>query len=971
MSALNLLLENLDPLAQLLLQALLRTLWQGMLIAGLVWLLLRIFKQASATTRHAVWLASLMIISALPFIAIATSKNVTQPVSQQVQPPRLLADLTPSAIPPVTYPQNSIEQISEQPSLNLAKQQPSSPVFADLDQIVSLKEARKPVTLRESASASHIAIKQTPAVKQAPKQSFWQRASNWFYDSRMPLVLMILWLLVSGLMLGRLAHSFHALLDMRRSMQPADEARQQRVEQLTAQYGIGRFVLLFTSAKVKVPMTVGALKPVIVLPPHLAGELSDSEFDSVAAHELAHIRRWDYSTNLLQRFAQAFLFFHPAVWFIGDQLMIERELACDDWAVKMCEPRRYASCLTRLVEMLGDSRPLAAAAGILFGKHVISRRVEMILNRERNATTAVSKPALAYAIGMAALLVVACSLMSPVIAVPLGQQKARQQKKETKTTTPATAQTTPLPPAAPEALPPDFADFPEIAAEAPLPPPPPDIADAELAALDEVALTALLQDPPRPAQAPQPAAPVVGVAGGIPGGIPGGVIGGVATTAPVALGGPVWAQSPVAATIAGGWDQDGKKKDPTIPEAEMLNLLVDIVKKDSDANVRQEALQGIYRMRSEAASNALVSLYDSISDPKSKGEIIAYLLRREGDNSKAIAKLTQIAKTESNEDLRNRAIRYLGNVKGDEGATNLIQIYDTVQDAKTKQYLIRSLAYNKSPKAVEKLKQIAKNDTDPQIRSSAIRSLYSIDGRLYMETLAPGQRIGMLDFDREFIAPRAFEFDGKMFEFDAKRWEEMSREWQEKWKLNQDKYKELFDKMQLDGLDKLKLEMPKLELKMKELEDRIKIEKDVNLISPVENQLRNQIAMLSAQVATVNRNNANASAQPTLQETINLLNSLQRKLERARSVRVVTPRPAAAPSFRSAPRAKERSEQSGAVNTAAEAQLRSELAYVDAQLQTLRTEYTEAHPKVVETRALQTSLKKQLGEAASGKSQAR
>ncbi|MBS1787443.1 MAG: HEAT repeat domain-containing protein [Acidobacteria bacterium] len=898
MSALNLLLDNLDPLAELLLQALLRTLWQGMLIAGLVWLLLRIFKQASATTRHAVWLASLMIISALPFIAIATSKNVTPTVLQQAQSQRPLADLTPTAIPPVTYPQNSVGQIGEQPLPGLAKQQPPARVFADLDQIVLLKEARKTVTLSESASANHLAslqptvIKQAPAVKQIPKQSFWQRTSNWFFDSRMPLALMILWLLISGMMLGRLAYSYHGLLDMRRSMQPADEARQQRVEQLTAQYGIGRFVLLFTSAKVKVPMTVGALKPVIVLPPHLAGELSDSEFDSVAAHELAHIRRWDYSTNLLQRFAQAFLFFHPAVWFIGDQLMIERELACDDWAVKMCEPRRYASCLTRLVEMLGDSRPLAAAAGILFGKHVISRRVEMILNRERNATTAVSKPALAYAIGMAALLVVACSLMSPVIAVPLGQQKAKQQKKETKATSPATAQTVPLPPAVPEALPPDFADFPEIAAEAPLPPPPPDIADAELAALDEAALTALLQDPPRPAQTPQPAPPAVGVAGGISGGIPGGVIGGVATTAPVAVGGTIWAQSPVAATIVGGWDQDGKKKDPTIPEAEMLNLLVDIVKKDTDANVRQEALQGIYRMRSEAASNALVSLYDSISDPKSKGEIIAYLLRREGDNSKAIAKLTQIAKTETNEELRNRAIRYLGNVKGDEGATNLIQIYDTVQDAKTKQYLIRSLAYNKSPKAVEKLKQIAKNDTDPQIRSAAIRSLYSIDGRLYMETLGPGQRIGMLDFDREFIAPRAFEFDGKMFEFDAKRWEEMSREWQEKWKLNQDKYKELFEKMQIDGLDKLKLEMPKLELKLKELEDRIKIEKDVNLISPVENQLRSQISQLSAQVATVNRNNAGSSAQPALQETISLLNSLNRQLGRTRPIRVATPRPA-------------------------------------------------------------------------------
>lgn len=600
----------------------------------------------------------------------------------------------------------------------------------------------------------------------------------------------------------------------------------------------------------------------------------------------------------------------------------------------------------------------------------------MILNRERNATTAVSKPALVYSIGLAALLVAACSLMSPVIAVSLGQQKAKQQKKEAKATTPATAQTVPLPPLPPEALPetmPDFPDFPDIAV-APLPP---DISAPELAALDQaMLLDSFIQDPARPAQAPPPPAVGSGIGGGIGGGvgngigggISGGVGGGIALTAPVAVGGVAWGQSPLAATIAGGWDQDGKKKEPTIPESEMLSLLVDIVKKDSDPSVRQEALQGIYRIRTEAASNALVSLYDSISDPKAKGEIIAYLLRREGDNvsnSRAIAKLTQIAKTETNEDLRNRAIRYLGNVKGDEGATNLIQIYDTVQDSKTKQYLIRSLAYNKSPKAIEKLKQIAKNDTDPQIRSAAIRSLYSVDSRLYMETLAPGQRIGMLDFDREFIAPRAFEFDGKMFEFDAKRWEEMQREWELKWKENQGKYKELIEKMQIDGLDKLKLEMPKLELKLKELNEKLKIEKDVNLISPIEIQLRGQISQLTSQLANVSRNSAGSTAQPTIQETISLLNSLQRQLARTRPIRAVSPRPAVAPSFREAPTPRParaiRPEESGSARVA-EAQLRLELAQVETKLETLRSQYTDRHPTVVEARALQSALERQLSQ---------
>ncbi len=961
MSTLNLLLENLDPLAQLLLQAFFRTLWQGLLIAALVWLLLRVFKNISATTRHAVWLASLLIIAALPFVAIATKQTAATSLSPQAQVQRPAIRLQSPTIPPVIFPQLSV---AEQPTVAAPTKKASPRVVEDYNRAAVLEEVRRIVSLSESASVAPAATVQATQSAKPVKQSFWQSTSDWFFDSRWPLALTTIWLLAASLMFGRLAHSYYALVLMRRSMLPGEEFHQARVERLANQFGIRRFVLLFTSSKVTVPMTIGALKPVIVLSPNLAGHLSASEFDSVVAHELAHIRRWDYLTNLLQRLAQAFLFFHPAVWFIGRQLMIERELACDDWAVKMCEPRRYASCLTRLVEMLGDSRPLAAAAGILFGKHVISRRVEMILNRERNATTAVSKSAVAYAIGMAALLVAACSLLSPVVAVPLGQQKAKQQKKEAKAPAPAVAQTVPLPPLPPEALPADLLIEAVLAdadlLEAPLPVLPPDMAEPVIAALDEAMLTALIQDAPKPAQAP--AAPGTGIGGGVGGGISGGVGGGILSTGPI--GGVAWAPT---ATNFGGWDQDDKKKTPAIPETELLNLLVDIVKKDSDPNVRNEALQGIYRLRSEAASNALISLYDSITDPKAKGEIIAYLLRREGDNSKAVAKLTQIAKTETNEELRNRAIRYLGNVKGDEGATNLIQIYDTVQDAKTKQYLIRSLAYNKSPKAIEKLKQIAKNDTDPQVRSSAIRSLYSIDSRLYVDTIPPGQRIGMVEFDRDLFAPRAFEFDGKHFEFDSKQWEQMQREWELKWKANQDKYKELMEKMQIEGLDKLRLEMPKIELKLKELNEKLKLEKDVNLISPTESLIRSQISQLTAQLAAVSRNNAGSSAQPTIQETISLLNSLQRQLGRTRPVRVVAPRPTIAPSSRATPTPRAtRQEESGSAGVA-EAQLRLKLAEVEAQLETLRSHYTDTNHKVVETRTLKSALERQLAQVSSAR----
>src|SRR5215831_6744216 len=76
-------IENFDSLARLLLEALLNTLWQGMLIAVLVWLLLRLVNRLSVTTRHAVWLVTLLTIGALPLLAFVANRNepVTGPAT--------------------------------------------------------------------------------------------------------------------------------------------------------------------------------------------------------------------------------------------------------------------------------------------------------------------------------------------------------------------------------------------------------------------------------------------------------------------------------------------------------------------------------------------------------------------------------------------------------------------------------------------------------------------------------------------------------------------------------------------------------------------------------------------------------------------------------------------------------------------------------------------------------------------------
>jgi hypothetical protein len=97
--------------------------------------------------------------------------------------------------------------------------------------------------------------------------------------------------------------------------------------------------------------------------------LSAQQVQAVLAHELAHIRRFDYAVNLIQTAIETIFFHHPAVWWISAQIRRERENCCDDIAASMCGSSAiYAGALVALEERRGSSLALAATDGSLLGR---------------------------------------------------------------------------------------------------------------------------------------------------------------------------------------------------------------------------------------------------------------------------------------------------------------------------------------------------------------------------------------------------------------------------------------------------------------------------------------------------------------------------------------------------------------------------------------------------------------------------
>jgi RND family efflux transporter MFP subunit len=139
---------------------------------------------------------------------------------------------------------------------------------------------------------------------------------------------------VAAALAARLALSLLAVARLRRASPAVLEPRWvEALDRWRGRLNVARRVGLARSQRASVPVVVGWLRPVIVLPETLVESASAATIDAVLLHELAHVRRGDYAWNVLLRLVQALYWPHPLVWLIGRLIAGVREQACDDLCV--------------------------------------------------------------------------------------------------------------------------------------------------------------------------------------------------------------------------------------------------------------------------------------------------------------------------------------------------------------------------------------------------------------------------------------------------------------------------------------------------------------------------------------------------------------------------------------------------------------------------------------------------------------
>jgi bla regulator protein blaR1 len=223
------------------------------------------------------------------------------------------------------------------------------------------------------------------------ESNFWQRATYWV-EENYPVVVAV-WLVGFGFFLLRILSGLWQIRRLRtQQIAPLPEPWPAKIAALCHHMGSTRAVGLFESALVRTPLTIGWLKPIILLPLGLVNQLSPAEVEAVLAHELAHIARRDWIFNLFQAFIESLFYYHPAVWWMSKVVRRERENCCDDTALAATgNPLAFARALVQVQELATPVAPALALAWSGKRRRPLLERVRRILNQPQQKSHIMEK----------------------------------------------------------------------------------------------------------------------------------------------------------------------------------------------------------------------------------------------------------------------------------------------------------------------------------------------------------------------------------------------------------------------------------------------------------------------------------------------------------------------------------------------------------------------------------------------------
>ena len=320
------------------------SLWQAAIVAALLWMILRWVSATLASVRYALTLLALGLI----IMSMVTTWSVLE-LGQHGSLGQYGSAVTVSESP---VPQDGEPALTNASSTNASSTNASSQDASlpnDAQGNLANNNSRVPQGL--------VAAPRTGAVGVGVPTTTW---AYW---------IVVVWGGGASLMLFRVAWFVANTRGLVIRSHPLDDSRfVEVVDQIKRQLGIGRRVRVMVCDRVDVPAVLGLFWPILLVPTSMLTGLPMHQIRVIVAHELAHVRRFDYVVNLCQMLVESVLFYNPVVWWISRQIRVEREACCDALAVALTgTPMDVATTLVDVAEELdlrqARDRFLAQAIG--------------------------------------------------------------------------------------------------------------------------------------------------------------------------------------------------------------------------------------------------------------------------------------------------------------------------------------------------------------------------------------------------------------------------------------------------------------------------------------------------------------------------------------------------------------------------------------------------------------------------------
>ena len=358
-------LPSLNSIATQVLLTMVHFLWQGAVLFGVAVLVTVVLRRRSPNLRYGIQLALLLLMAVCPVVTFFVA--IVPP------DPQVALQFAPKE------PTESVTIIISEPTGDASEPEWTALWTVDEERLATEAE-KQPAGDTSRAVARDQPAAQPTAARNRASRSVVHEILGWCRPHsnlvlRCYLIGVALFLL--RLMLG--IEGGHRL--RRRSVDITDDVLTHAITRCREVVRLKSEPVVRMCNEIAVPAVVGVFWPAVLLPVRITTTLTTEQIEAILIHELTHIRRRDHLINILQRVIEAFLFFHPGVWWLSSRLRLERELCCDRAVIESGRnPIDYAETLVEsAADLQQRSRFAVAAVFAARSRSELAQRVKWLL----------------------------------------------------------------------------------------------------------------------------------------------------------------------------------------------------------------------------------------------------------------------------------------------------------------------------------------------------------------------------------------------------------------------------------------------------------------------------------------------------------------------------------------------------------------------------------------------------------------